>query len=660
MSKTTAEDYLSQSALLRLLAVLLLVIGPHLTRLPLWASLFTATLLLWRGAVSLRGWRLPARWLRMALTLTAFVGIYASYGRASGLSAGSALLTVMLALKLTEMQARRDVMVVVILSYFVLITHFLFSQDLWTIGYLGVAAVAITAVMVEANHAGRALPARVSLRLGALLVAQAVPLMLLLFVLFPRIPGPLWGLPLDGGGGRSGLSDSMSPGDISSLIQSDELAFRVTFDGAPPPPRERYWRGPTFELFDGRGWSSAPRFIGRAYAELRGQPRSYEVIAEPHDRRWLFALDIPDPSTMPAEAFLNADLEMTARAPVRKRFAYRITSYTDFRFEPDPPEAYLRTQLQLPRNGNPRSRAWAEELRTQHNGDGAAISDAVNAHFRNTEFFYTLEPPTLARDSIDDFLFNIRRGFCEHYASSYVYLMRAAGIPSRVVTGYLGGELNEFGGHFTVRQSDAHAWAEIWLPERGWTRVDPTGAVAPSRVEQGLSSAISLANGLPSFLANRSGLNLAWRARWDWVNAGWNSWVLAYGPELQQEFLSKLGLIDWQRMIIALTVLVTLALSILGLSLMRQAAVIVRNDPALRLWHAAQRKLARAGIATRPSEGPQDFASRIARQHPELRDAMESLAALYLQTRYLGEADPDLLKKMAEEIQQLKPARTAA
>lgn len=654
MSKSTAEDYLSQAALLRLLAVLLLVIGPHLTRLPLWASLFTVTLLLWRGAVSLRAWRLPKPWLRMLLTLTAFVGIYASYGRASGLSAGSALLTVMLALKLTEMQARRDVMVVVILSYFVLITHFLFNQDLWTVVYLGVCAVAITASMVEANHVGRALPAKVSLRLGASLVAQSVPLMLLLFVLFPRIPGPLWGLPLDGGGGKSGLSDSMSPGDISSLIQSDELAFRVKFDGPPPPPRERYWRGPTFETFDGRGWTSAPRYYGGAYAELRGGEYRYEVTQEPHERTWLFALDIPDPATLPPEAFLNDDLELTARAPVRKRFAYRLTSYTDHRFEPEPPPRHLATLTRLPEFGNPRARQWAEELRTKYNGDGAAISDALTAHFRAESFFYTLQPPSLARDSIDDFLFNVRRGFCEHYASSYVFVMRAAGIPARVVTGYQGGEINELGGHLTVRQSDAHAWAEIWLPGRGWTRADPTGAVAPQRVEQGLSAAISLANGLPSFLANRSGFNLAWRARWDWVNAGWNAWVLAYGPDLQQEFLGKLGLIDWQRMIIALTVLVTLAMSIVGLALMRQAAVIVRKDPALRLWQQAQRKLARAGFEARPDEGPQDFVNRIGRQRPELRAVLTALVNTYLNARYLHEPSEARLRTLQAHLKNLK------
>jgi transglutaminase-like putative cysteine protease len=649
-------DYLTQTTLLRLLAVLTLVLAPHLARLPLWESLLLAVIVGWRALIALRQWRLPPTWLRSLIAIACFAAVYANFRSISGLTAGTALLSVMAALKLLEMRARRDVMVVVLLMYFILVTHFLFAQELWTIAYLLFSAVAITALLMDCNHAGDALPPRALLRMASIMVAQALPLMLVFFVLFPRIPGPLWSLPSDSGAGKSGLSDKMSPGDISALMQSDEVAFRVRFLDRVPAMRERYWRGPVFDTFDGRGWQ-ASQVAGMQRAvpvELQGQPLRYEMTLEPSGVRWMFALDLPSPLALPPESALNySDLLLAAR-PLQQRLVYQTTAYTHYRLQPELHPREHQHFLQLPEDYNPRSRALMQQWRAQ-GLDAAAIVNKVLQMYRQENFVYTLQPPRLARDSVDDFLFNTRQGFCEHYASSFTFLMRAAGIPARVVTGYQGGEKNELGDYYVVRQYDAHAWSEVWLADQGWVRVDPTGAVAPERVEHGLSSAMSLAQGLPGFLAQRKGLRLSLNMRWDWVNQKWNAWVLAYGPDLQADFLRNFGIEDWSQMILVMTVLITLATAVVSLLLLRQFSPAVPQDRALRLWQRALRKLEKAGLQQRPEEGPCDFTERVMQQRPALTAAMTRMLAAYLKLRYLQEPDRAIERELELAVSALKP-----
>lgn len=640
---TTARTYLHSTSLLRLLAVMLLVLAPHFARLPWGETAAILAVLVWRALAARRRWRMPGKLLRAALTLAAFVGVYWSYGRINGQHAGVALLVVMAALKLTEMDQRRDVMVTVFLMYFICVTHFLFSQEIWTLLYLLAAAVSVTAILIEANHAGEPLPLRLTLRRGGSLVLQAVPLMLLMFVLFPRVPGPLWGLPSDAGAERSGLSDRMSPGDIASLILNDELAFRVRFEGRVPEPRERYWRGPVFWDFDGREWSEGLGALSQEplQLEVRGEPLAYEVVLEPHRALWLLALEMPDISSLPAGAKLTQDGRLLARNVVRERQLYRMRSYLDFRLQPELSERARRYATRLPPKRNPRAQALAQQWRTQ-GLDDAAIIDTALRMFREQAFFYTLKPPLLGQDPVDDFLFNTRRGFCEHYASAFTTLMRAAGIPARVVTGYQGGERNGIGGYYLVRQSDAHAWSEVWLAGEGWRRVDPTAAVAPNRIEQNLASALSLDESLP--LGLRRGGADAWvrlQDSWDYANAQWNRWVLAYGPELQEQILGRFGLSGWRDLMLSLTIGLALALGLFGALALRRAMPLRPRDPALLAWRKALRPLARVGLEQRPSEGATEFATRVAAQRPELAAAIGELARWYQQARYGGMGPAD-------------------
>ena len=653
---TTASTYLHTASLLRFLAVMLLVMAPHFARIP-WGETFAIlAVLAWRAEAGRRRWRMPGKLVRGSLTLIAFAGVWWSYGRINGQHAGVALLLVMVALKLTEMNQRRDVMVTVFLLYFVCITHFLFSQEIWTLAYLLFAAVAVTAALIEANHAGEPLPPALTLKRGGVLVLQALPLMLLMFVLFPRVPGPLWGLPSDAGAGRSGLSDRMAPGDIAALILNDELAFRVRFDGAVPPQNQLYWRGPVFWDFDGREWSEGgPPYNAQYQVQLRGSATSYEVTLEPNRTTWLFALDAIDPRQLPPDSMVTVDGRLLAAKPVRERIQYRAVSQLDYIAVPELPAQQQRMALRLSRR-NPRAQALAQSWRAEGQGDEAVVQSAL-LMFRNEQFFYTLKPPILeGEDPVDEFLFNTRKGFCEHYASAFTTLMRAAGVPARVVTGYQGGARNAIGDYYTVRQSDAHAWSEVWLAGKGWQRIDPTAAVAPNRVEQNLQAALGADEALP-FALRRSGSQLFTQleARWDWVNAQWNRWVLAYGPELQKEVLGRFGLEGWRNLMLAMIVALSLATGVFGLVALRRALPVQSRDPALRLWQQALARLKRDGLIQRPHEGPQVFVARVIEQRPELAGELQPLLAAYLAARYLG--DGTAAPQLAARAKAFKPSR---
>jgi len=653
------NEFLPRAVLLRLLGVLGIVLLPHLGRFPLWESLFLAAVVVYRLLATLRQWRPLNRWGRVALTLGSFGAVYASFGNVAGQTAGTALLAAMACLKLTELNSRRDMLVMVLLLYFLLITHFLFSQEIWTIAYLLFCAVLITGLLVEANHPDGALPLRVPLRTGGRMVAQALPLMLLLFVLFPRVPGPLWGLPSDAGAAQSGLPDNMQPGDIQNLIESEAVAVRVHFNGPVPPPEQLYWRGPVLSHFDGKKWDVGYLSEGQAAPwEASGESYRYEITLEPQRRRWLLALDLPDSTTLPPDAYITASYQLVAHNEVRERRIYRLVSHTHYRIE----QAGLSRRermayLQLPQGYNPRTLELARRWRAEGKDDAAVIR-AVLDMFSGKDFYYTLSPPKLGRDSVDEFLFDTHRGFCEHYAGSFATLMRAAGIPTRVVTGYQGATRNEVGDYYVVQQSDAHAWTEVWLEGRGWTRIDPTAAVAPSRVNKGIGAALEGSGSLPAYLdPSRRGFRMVAmiKARLDWVDDQWNHWVLGYGPEMQQQVLGHLGLDDWSNMILALTIGITVVLGVLSAVLARQFLPRREADPVQAQWLKLRGRLRRAGLEQAPGEGPRDFSGRVAQARPELAAAMSRACGLYLRLRYLETPEPALLRELNLAVAALRP-----
>jgi transglutaminase-like putative cysteine protease len=627
---------------------LLMVLAPHAPRMPLWISALFVVFVAWRLYTVMSGRRVPPRYLLGAVCVAMLAAVYLSYGTLTGRSAGVALLTLLAGMKILETRTLRDAYAALFLGFFLVITNFLSSQSIPAGLYMLGVVVVMTAALIAITAREPVLTPPRQLRLAAGMLVQAVPIMLVAFVLFPRVSGPLWGLPKDAHSARSGLSDTMSPGNISRLSLSDAVAFRVRFDGDIPPNGKLYWRGPVLWATDGRTWRTDGVSLGAQPVpfESRGAPVDYVVTLEPHERRWLFALDLP--ATIPPRSRMSSDLELRSVKRVRERRQYRVRSYTEY-VSPHILPGELQQALELPEGKHPRARALALGWR-QTLGDPRAVVDRALEYFGREPFFYTLTPPLLAGDTVDEFLFDSRRGFCEHYAGAFTVMMRAAGIPARVVTGYQGGEVNELGDFLTVRQRDAHAWAEVWLGgAEGWVRVDPTGAVAPERIELGMDAAIPPPIGLQVFNIQPSEtVRRAWRSvrqSWDALNNAWNEWVLGYGPHRQRRFLDRFGIdaSDATRLAMVLIACVSALLAGIALWLARHPAT---RDPAVRAYRRFQRKLARAGLTRATGEGPLDFAGRVIDARPDLSAPVEHITGLYVELRYGHEPqDPRFLNQ---------------
>ncbi|MYM24628.1 DUF3488 domain-containing protein [Duganella sp. FT135W] len=603
---------------LLLLVAALMVLAPHAAHLPLWISALTGVTLLWRAALTWLGKRLPPVWLLVPIALAAMASVYLTYRTLLGRDAGVAMLVLLLAFKLLEIHAKRDLFVLVFLSFFVLLTSFLYSQTIPSALWVALTLVVLLTAQQSFQYTGAVPPLRRRLRSAAMLCLLAAPLAALLFIGFPRIQGPLWGLPGDALGGKTGLSDSMAPGTLSSLAQSDEPAFRVRFFGAVPAQQQLYWRSIVLGDYDGRTWTRVPRKRGLQRLEIaiqaRGQPLRYETTLEASNTRWLALLELAAPGVqLPGQRLRDTDeMEWHTVDPVTQRLRFHASAYLDFALQAGEQPQHMARWLELPAGVNPRTLALAQQLRAaQPNAGAQQLSNAVLARFRTQGYSYTLEPPLLGRDAVDDFLFGSKAGFCEHYAGAYVVLMRAMGVAARVVTGYQGGELNPVDGYLTVRQSDAHAWAEIWTPQAGWQRVDPTAAVAPERVQRNLARALPPPSGFglaPLLeLQNDPGSWLA-QLRYNYaaLNNSWNQWVLDYNPDKQRSFLEELGA-TFGNARSALAALLVAAL----VALWRWRQQQRPTDALDGLYAAFCRQQARRGVARLPAEGPHSYAARL-------------------------------------------------
>jgi len=641
---------LTQGQTAWLLAAGMAACAPLALHVPPWLALAAAVAFLWRGALVYWQRAVPARWLLAFITLAGIAGVFLQFRTLFGQQSGVALLMLLMALKQLEIRAARDGLTVVLLAYFLTLAQFFENQSIpAAIAMLAAVLVATAALAKLTDASSRPRPL---LKLAGKLLLQAVPFMLILFVLFPRVQGPLWGLPRDAFSGLTGLSDSMSPGTINSLSQSDAIAFRVEFDGPAPPKRDMYWRGPVLTQLDGRTWRPGHLLLLRAapYAPLPFSPEyTYSVTLEPHNKPWLFALE--QPHDMPPESIRTSDFQLHARLPVRERLRYDLHSYTQVVQTEESPFA-LAAARRLPEGLNPRTL----KLGAGWTADGSPPEQRVQLgidFLRKQRLTYTLRPPLTGEHVADEFLFETKRGFCEHFAAAFVVLMRAADVPARVVTGYQGGERNPVDNTWVIRQSDAHAWAEVWLDRQGWVRVDPTAAAAPLRIEENLAAAVPAGDPLP-FL---SGPGMEWlrdlRFRWWAVNNVWNQWVLGFDPTRQLELLAQWGMDapDWRKMmlwLVGLSALLLLALS--ALLLWRRP----RLDPAQRLWRKLTRRLEKRGFACHPWEGPHDYAARVAAELPAAADDIRAIAALYSGLRY-GKAEKTTLTLLQRRIAAFKP-----
>lgn len=632
------------------------VVLPHVPHLAIWVTLLSILIGLWGYVLAIGRWKYPSIWLRMLMIIIASIAVAMSYGTLIGRDAGVALLILMLSLKLLELKVQRDVMVFVFLGYFLVVTNFLFSQSLFMAVYMLIACIGLTATLVMLSRHDNEVNLRANVRIASTLILQAVPLMLVLFVLFPRLPGPLWMMPSDKTQGRTGLSNSMSPGSISQLIESDEVAFRVKFEGTPPPSSSLYWRGPVLSNYDGRTWHVKPSWDEKQAGpvELLGGETRYTMTLLPHDNHWLFALDMP--AEYPEYSRLTDEYSLQVKKPIKEVRQYSLVSFTDYKTSTDDLRQ-LAKYLRLPRTLNPQTHQWAEQVKQQFSQPRARIRHVLS-QYREEPFSYTLSPALLGEHAMDDFLFNTREGFCEHYAGSFVYLMRLMEIPARVVLGYQGGEISTIADYMIVRQSDAHAWAEVWLMNEGWVRIDPTSAVSPERVETGIEAALPEGDLAGGFARSRNPLLKKLVLYWDNINYNWHRWVLGYDASTQRSLLERLGLdaTNWKH--IAIGIAVTLGSFILFISvwLTRRNRQKPR-DSVSRWYNVFCQRLANAGFKREAHEGPNDFAARVSRGRQDLASDVELITRFYQQLRYGRNPPARLFSQFQQRVRRFRPKR---
>jgi transglutaminase-like putative cysteine protease len=641
-----------------LILALAVAMAPLTLELPPWAVLWCA--LTW-GYVLVRErrqWPPVSRTVRIILFAFGLAAVLVSAGLQFDGSDFITLLVIMAGIKPLEVASRRDSMMTVFLACFLTITSLLVFENLVMTLYLFVSVWVTTGVLIQVNEPEGAMGGH--LRLSARLVLVAIPMMALLFLLFPRLPGSFWGAPW-AQQGRSGFSGVMRIGDVSRLALNDEPAFSVSFATPAPSVNQLYWRGIVFQRFDGQSWQPTLAAKVRRYSIAGEQGARYTVMLEPHGHRHLFALDLP--ATVNPVATIMEDQTLVTRRPVQQRLSYSAASFLDSR--PVRTELSDPASLALPETTNPRTvelgGQWARQYATPDEIVAAGL-----AFFKKNGFVYTLRPDRLGVDAIDDFLFVSRKGFCEHFAAGFTVLMRAAGVPTRIVGGYHGGQWNAVGNFFTVRQSDAHVWCEVWLRGKGWVRVDPTFAVAPERIDQGLEEA--LAEGLPK--GAKGGGAEWWPAdlidmltmTWEAVSTRWNMWFMGFSAEDQQALMQRLGISLGRQggwVVVMVLPCLSIAFFLIAYSLGRRIRQLSAEDQALTVYRRFLQKTARAGLPKPPHQGPLAYAGWISRMAPELRQDVDEIVGLYIGVRYGREPKEPSLRRLRRRVRQFRPRRVA-
>ena len=646
-----SSQSVSRAAMLWVLFAQLLTLIPLFLQLAFWLPLVFIITLAWRFQIYRGAWSYPNNTVKVIIGVLCIVGLYASYAGQLGLEPMVAFLVASFSLKIVEVRKRNDVILILSVGFFAVAAQFLFIQSVWMALY-GLVCVVVIFTAWESVFRKRPRPLGGQLRSSSVLLAQALPLIVILFLVVPRIH-PLWNIPNLSQSAKTGFSDSISPGDISNLVRSNETAFRVEFlDENIPPPSERYWRGLVFEAFDGQRWrgglnnwfgasvrgSHVPHFEWDIEINRNAATYQYLVLLEPHYQQWLFTLPAPvNLTSNSARAGFLDNLLVSTEFPIASRVQYRVESVNNFRYHAENlVEAKRRRNLDFPKTSNPQTRALAQSWVDEGLDDQAIIARAL-AMF-NSSFVYTLQPPPLGRHAADEFLFTTQRGFCEHYASSFVLLMRAAGIPARMIGGYQGGQFTDQSEYMIVRQSDAHAWAEVWLPDEGWRRVDPTAAVAPERIELGLQDTLSQSeSGLIAGAVFRTGA-LSWVGKiqlyFDLLDYQWSSLVLSYDSESQSRFLGKiLGEVTVARMVVFMGIVSGVLGTLYFLFYFSQYRQL-KLAPAQMLYRRFLKRMKRLGYAPNRGESPSDFAKRVYQKDEKLGEKVKRFTKYYTQLAY--------------------------
>jgi len=634
----------------------------QLSIVPLYLSLPPVVILL---ILSLCTWQLyliyedrdnPGKLTRLLIVVLIFVSLFYMYGHLLGQQPGIALIILMTVMKLFEIKALRDGYVIVYSCFFIIASTFFQSQSVWLIFYVMIVVITLIMTLIMLSDRRHTVSLRDGMLMAARYVVLAIPMMLILFILFPRIPGPLWALPEDAFSAQTGLSEEMSPGSINKLISSSAIAFRVKFDGELPQHAQRYWRGAVLSDYDGRTWrrrdASEKALANIRYSEDSEQLYSYSVTLEPTSLNWLLTLEYAH--GYEPIYWLNREAMLLSKNKVNNVISYRVESESGAVNEALFLQEDYKNRL-LPVALNPKTIQLTKQLLSESGNDREAFIRNVLSYFRNGGFVYTLNPDLLGENVIDEFLFDSKKGFCEHYASAFTYLMRAAGIPARVVIGYQGGKMNPLDDYMIVRQSDAHAWTEVWFNGR-WNRIDPTAVVSPGRIEQGVQDAGLEINRLPLLLVSESNLIKNMAFLYDSFQNSWNQWVIGFDQKKQNELLKSLGMENTtlSNIILLLVVCLTIAGLIVAWLVLKQKSV--ETDRVQYYYNIFCRKLQVYGIVRELHEGPLDFEKRLMKQPFSIsaKDDIKSIIRVYRALHYGNQNNSNLMKSYMKKVKAFK------
>ncbi len=645
----------NKSILIFLLASIGLIAFPHSKNIPIPLFAFFYLLLSWRFiGIWKQNW-LPNKLTLFFLTVCGLILIYSQHHGLLGRDAGTRLFVTALGLKLLEIKSARELYLITYLAFIVAASQFLYQQSLLMAAYILFVCCVLLATLVCINSSKP--PPFAALKTAGIILLQAIPMAVVLFILFPRIEAPKWMFFNEQHQAKAGLSDSMEPGSISDLGMSDELVFRVKFTGALPQPSQRYWRGPVLSHTDGKKWTQVTDLRFKQFLDkpvFTGSPYQYTLLMEPQNKNWVFALEMPADYTLPISQNANYQL-LTSESP-DKRTEYKITSYLNYNTGFITRTEY-KYATQLP---NPPSDKIKQLVKQLHGFDSTPddFIKQLLTHFRQEDFHYTLTPPLMEENPIETFLFETRYGFCSHYAAAFVYLMRVANIPARVVTGYQGGEWNKVGNFLEIRQADAHAWAEVWLENKGWVRFDPTAAIAPERIERNINIDQLMPGGIISFAPTGAAAQTAFnwlkqtRQLWSNIDYNWQRWVINYDNKNQSSFLSSLGITDIKAMMYWMIGSIGLITALLSWLLLYQKQPAI--DPVLRIYNRFCKKLAKYGLSKGQGEGAKDFAERIKIILPEQSSSIDQITHLFIKLRYGKNAGFDDFKRFKQSVEKFK------
>ena len=639
---------LPQGARIFLLISLGLITLPHSQHLPAPLFLFFCLLWVWRFSGIWKPYWLPGKITVFLLTLTSLGLLYAQHIKLFGRDGGTAIFVTALGLKLLEIRSSRDIYFITYLGFIVAAAEFLYSQSIVMALYIVAVCTVLLATLISIN--GLQGKTGATLKKAGVILFQAMPIAAIVFVMFPRIEAPRFKWLDADQTETSGLKDTLEPGAISELGLSPKLAFRVKFDSDIPPPEQRYWRGPVFSYTDGKRWrESRHRFFKRFMdrPRFRGKAYHYTILMEPQEKPWVFGLEMPVEYGKDLQR--NSFYQLITRKDPKQRAEYRITSYTDYQTGYIT-KTELQDNLQLPSEPSARIKDLVQQLGGNDLSPTAFI-DNLFRYFRQEKFFYTLMPKKMEDNPIETFLFERRYGFCSHYATAFVYLMRVAKIPARVIGGYQGGEMNEAGQFLEVRQANAHAWAEVWLKNKGWTRFDPTTAVAPERVEQAIDIERQIATGTVTLVPPevlRQSVSWLKQARqfWGSVDYSWQRWIINYNQGSQKGLFESLGIQDVKTIVYWLMVLV-------GVTTLIIARFILKNkkppqDPAVRLYRKFIRKM--PDMSLEAGETPYAFAERCQKRYPGQAGAIKRITELFIKLRYYPVNEVDRLDELKKQV----------